>query len=279
MQLGAPMLWWCVTALLLWGCGASAEDVAHKQLQESVHQLQAQVARQDGRLEDLNNRLLALSTRVAPGAGAGTNGHAHAEPTPPPNLQVVRLQPKADAAATAGALAEDPEEPPVELTLRGSEAAYGSERVEVVAVPPIPADVVGPSIEAQTLFGAGLDAYRAGDFASGHTRFAEYVRRFPKAANAASARYWMGECRFERREYRLAIREYEKLLTDYPQSRKIPDALLKLGLAHERLGAAAQAKEYFRRVVASYPDSALAELARARLSADSAGSAGKDSTP
>ena len=45
----------------------------------------------------------------------------------------------------------------------------------------------------------------------------------------------MGECYFREGNYKQAVLEYEKVISQYPKSDKTPSALLKQGMAWEKL--------------------------------------------
>jgi TolA-binding protein len=61
------------------------------------------------------------------------------------------------------------------------------------------------------------------------------------------------------------VTELSRVLERYPRSNKAPDALMKMGMAHEKLGRPDLARRAFQKVLDTYPQSALADLARARL--------------
>lgn len=258
-------------AALMAGCGPTAEQLELQRLATMVHSLQAQMARQDQRGEEMSNRVIVLSHRLD--ALKDVASRAAAQPTPetvpaPPNLEVVKLRPDESNPTPQPAYPEaadggfEAEEPPIQITLTGTSAL---DPLGVTPVPPPPA--AGP----EQTFRAALDAYRAGDNAEAHERFAEFVRAFPEHEHVDNALYWMGECRFERGQFESALVELAKVIERYPSSNKTPDALLKMGLAYEKLGRNAEARELFERVTATYPNSALAELARARLATGKVG--------
>ena len=57
------------------------------------------------------------------------------------------------------------------------------------------------------------------------------------------------------------------MIKRYPRSNKVPDALLKIGLAYERLGQTEMARKAYQDVVSAYPRSAMADLTRSHLGA------------
>jgi TolA-binding protein len=86
--------------------------------------------------------------------------------------------------------------------------------------------------------------------------------------------YWRGECYFAKGDYTHAAEQFEGVLRRFPAGDKAPDALLRLGMAHDKLGHAAKAKECFDRLAQQFPDSEAARrIPAARAAATSAGPA------
>lgn len=79
---------------------------------------------------------------------------------------------------------------------------------------------------------------------------------------AANANYWLCELDANQQKYPQAVTCFETLITQYPQSSKIPDALLKLGIVNKRMGDDAKAQTWFKRVVQEYPQSTAAQTAK-----------------
>ena len=67
------------------------------------------------------------------------------------------------------------------------------------------------------------------------------------------------------RNFRVALDEFQKVLTDYPTSTKAPDSLLKIGYSHYELGAYDQARTTLSQVIARYPNTTVAKSAEIRL--------------
>ena len=81
----------------------------------------------------------------------------------------------------------------------------------------------------------------------------------------ANAQFWMGECLFKQNEFELAILDYQKVIVDYPRHTKAPAALLKQGMAFEKLKDAETAKIVYQKILDSYPKSDQANPAQKRL--------------
>jgi len=57
------------------------------------------------------------------------------------------------------------------------------------------------------------------------------------------------------KQYDRALEQFDGLLARFPLGNKAPDALLKAGMCHERLGGIPRAKQYFERLVREFPRS------------------------
>ena len=63
-----------------------------------------------------------------------------------------------------------------------------------------------------------------------------------------------------------ALPEFRKVLEQYPQSAKLPDALLKVGYCQIELGDRNAARTSLQEVMRQFPDTTAARLASQRLS-------------
>ncbi len=252
MRRSALPLVCCATFAACAAPGATREG----ELREQVEQLRAELARHEARVEELSNRVFVLFDRV-------DSAQVELSRAAGPTLEVVKLQPPEDAAPVESGSGEPAfgDEPAVVIRLADDGEL---EALPVREVPPAPAASAGG---AEEVFRSALSAYRQGQVEEAYQGFARFARAFPRHAYADNAVYWMGECRFDAKEYRAAIAEFDQVLRRYPRSNKVPDALLKMGLAYERLGEREMAVRAFRDVVTSYPKSALADLARTHLQA------------
>src|SRR5207253_2444054 len=83
-------------------------------------------------------------------------------------------------------------------------------------------------------------------------------------ARAPDALYFIGES-FAGENPDSAAAVYQQVVKTYPNSSRAPSALYKLGLLAEQRGDKAAARQYFSRVIGSYPRSQEANLARDKL--------------
>jgi tol-pal system protein YbgF len=110
-----------------------------------------------------------------------------------------------------------------------------------------------------------MKVFRSGDYEAAGDLFEKFARQFPKDDLADNALYWSGECRYTRKDYTGALKQFRQVIDDYPTGSKVPDALLKIGFAYLSLGDKDSAITYLKKVVAQYPFSAAGTKAEERL--------------
>lgn len=91
---------------------------------------------------------------------------------------------------------------------------------------------------------------------------------FPRGDYAANARYWLGELYMALTPPQLdtAKSHFVRLLSQFPQHAKVPDALFKLGSLYQQEGEPERAKVTLQKLVSEHPNHASARLARDALS-------------
>jgi TolA-binding protein len=75
----------------------------------------------------------------------------------------------------------------------------------------------------------------------------------------------MGECEYNLQRFEEAILEYQKVISEYPKSNKMPDSLLKQGMAFAKLGDNESAKIVLNKLIKKYPKSPQAGVAKKKL--------------
>jgi tol-pal system protein YbgF len=94
----------------------------------------------------------------------------------------------------------------------------------------------------------------------------EQIAATPSSGNAVNARYMMGECLFNQKEYDRAIMQYQKIISQHPGNEKAPTAMLRQGLAFEKLSDKATAKVIYKKLLKRHGSSPEAEKAKEKLS-------------
>jgi tol-pal system protein YbgF len=103
-------------------------------------------------------------------------------------------------------------------------------------------------------------------FSDAEAGFRNFLDKYPDHSLAGSAQYWLGETYYAQTDYRQAAQAFLKGYQQYPNSRRAPDSLLKLGISLGKLGQKQQACAAFDSVSSDYPK---AVEARKRAQAES----------
>jgi tol-pal system protein YbgF len=129
--------------------------------------------------------------------------------------------------------------------------------------PPQPAAALGMS--PQKLFDTAWGDYTVGQFDLAITGFTNYIKAFPTLEKAGEAQWYVGESYFGKGDYKSAIAAYDRVIGDYPDSRLVPDAYYKRGVAYSAVELPDRARESWEFVVKTYPSSDAGRLARQKL--------------
>lgn len=110
-----------------------------------------------------------------------------------------------------------------------------------------------------------LDQFKAGSYDKAIAGFDAFLKAYPNSALAANAQYWSGYAYYAKKDCKNALEQQTKLVNAYPQSPKVPDALLNIASCQMELKNTAAAKKNFQDIVAKYPGTNAAAIAAKRL--------------
>jgi tol-pal system protein YbgF len=116
-----------------------------------------------------------------------------------------------------------------------------------------------------TLYRNGLVLYGKNRWAEARGVFQQVFDAEPSGELADNALYWIGETYFAAADYPTAMRYYGRVVKDYANENKAPDALLKMGLAYVKTGDLAMARKTFEETMRKYPYATAAASAKAEL--------------
>jgi len=141
--------------------------------------------------------------------------------------------------------------------------------VDTARPPGAPGPPVGPSGNPagpgpDQMYDLSLQQFRRGSLATARVGFREFLRVFPAHDHAPDALFYVGET-FAGESADSAAAVYQQVVKTYPNSSRAPSALYKLGLLAEQRGDKAAARTYYARVIAGYPRSDEANLAKDKL--------------
>lgn len=112
---------------------------------------------------------------------------------------------------------------------------------------------------------AAFELLKQGRYDQASIALQQFMVAFPSSELSDNAQYWLAETDYVTQKYKKALPEFQLVLDRYPDSRKIPDALLKIGYCNYELKRNADAKTALSSVVARFPETTAARLASQRL--------------
>ena len=223
------------------GGAASAPASAQGMLFNQLQQMQDQISRQQGVIEELQNQVARmkqesleryqdLDRRIGSGvAPAATPENSSAG---------------GDASAAAGAAAG-----------AGDAAAQA----------PAASSEPGDPAKEKLYYDAAFDLIKAKDFDKASQAFSAFLRKYPNSQYAGNAQYWLGEVNLAKGDLQGAGQAFAKVSQLYPKHAKVPDSLYKLADVERRLGHTDKVKGILQQVVSQYPGTSAAQLAQRDL--------------
>ena len=115
------------------------------------------------------------------------------------------------------------------------------------------------------MFDSSWADYTTGNYEIAIKGFESYLGYFPKGTRAHEAQLLIGESLTWQKKDMDAVTAYDRVIANYPGSSSVPTAYYKRGLAFERLGETARARESYEAVLKQFPDSQQATLAKMRF--------------
>lgn len=113
-----------------------------------------------------------------------------------------------------------------------------------------------------SLYDAAYQYLMSGDYGAAETGFREHIKRYPADPSTAEARFWLGESLFGQGRYQDAANVFLDTQRDYPDSKRAPENMLKLGITLEKLNNRDVACATFKQIAERYPQAAKAVLKR-----------------
>ena len=117
----------------------------------------------------------------------------------------------------------------------------------------------------QAQYTRAMDALKARNYAAATEGFRSLAATYPEGELADNTQYWLGETYYVTQEYDHAAAAFQRVLSGWPNSRKVPDATLKLGYTQIEQKKLAAGRATLQQVVDKYPGTDAAKLAADRL--------------
>ena len=123
----------------------------------------------------------------------------------------------------------------------------------------VTADVQSPAdsgLSEADEYKAAYDLLRQRQVDQSLVAFKDYLKKYPKGEFSANSCYWLGEIFLLKNQLPQARDWFAKLLQDFPDSNKVPDAKFKLGKVYHLMGDKKRAKPLLDEAAAVLGDSA-----------------------
>ena len=114
-------------------------------------------------------------------------------------------------------------------------------------------------------YDSALAMLRRAEFGSAEIAFGAMLRRFPSTGYLPSVLYWLGNAQYANRAYALSVASHQRLVKQYPDHLRAPEALLAIANSEVELKDPKAAKLTLTRLAKEYPQSEAAAAARERL--------------
>ena len=216
-----------------------------------------------GRLEQLQSEVQQLTGKVEEQAYLITEMKKHQSTMYSDFDERMQSLEKKTEGITASSAAETTEkqEPSVESPVAAAPAEASADKQVVEQKK----DVVQASGEEKQQYQQAYDSLRNGHTTQAIAEFNALLSKNPGGEYANNAQYWLGEAYRVNQDIDSARKAFNSVIENYPDSSKVPDALLKLGYIEIDQKNIVKAREYLTRVTGDFPSSTAAQLASKKL--------------
>lgn len=121
------------------------------------------------------------------------------------------------------------------------------------------------SKDALRTYKDALAAYRGGQYQEALGGFESFLGSSPRPDYMDNALYWIGECHFGLGSYDDAVSYFQRVMSEQPDGNKVPDAMLKMSIAYDRIGRGAEATRLLEDLTQQYPATNAGKLATQKL--------------
>lgn len=116
-------------------------------------------------------------------------------------------------------------------------------------------------------YDAAIKLLRGGNFAGASTALVSFVRSFPSSGYNDSARFWLGNAQYGKRDYKESVATFRSFLSSAPTHPKAPEALLAVANTQVEMKDSKSARATLNELLKNYPQSEASVAAKERLAA------------
>lgn len=134
----------------------------------------------------------------------------------------------------------------------------------VAAAAAAAAPEVDPAAEPRD-YEAALNLLKGGKYAEAQLAFEAFIKSWPKSSFQPAAHYWAASAAFQTKAYSRAAELYQQVHAQWPADVRAPEALIGLANTQQIQGDAKGARKTLDMVIAQYPGTPSADVARQRI--------------
>ncbi|MEW8316689.1 MAG: tol-pal system protein YbgF [Candidatus Thiodiazotropha endolucinida] len=216
-----------------------------QQLRQEVRQLRGDLEEQKYNMDGMSRRQRDLYVDIDQRLSRIQSGGAMS-PTPQPVTTPVTPPPASGAVGQTAAVSP---EPPPEAP---ASAAIGS------VTPP------DPKKESEA-YQAAFNLLKQGRYGESITAFSSFLRDYPGGEYEDNAQYWLAEASYVNRDFDTALGEFTKIMENYPDSPKVPGAMLKIGYIQYEKKNWTGTRNILKQLIDNFPATTESRLAQKRL--------------
>jgi tol-pal system protein YbgF len=209
-------------------------------MNDSLDEVKARLSRLEKIMQDVQSQQQSMSANMPAGSGTGT--------------------PMDNSAPPANAL------PPASTTPAPGKKGKPSAGTPLSAVPlpAAPATPAAPPVD--DLYKTALGDYMGAKYQLASSEFSDVAKYYPEHALAGNASYYQGEISYRAGRYQDAIKDYDKVLEQFPDNNKVPVSHLRKAQALIALKQNDAGVRELRALIQRFPNSPEAMQARSKLS-------------
>ncbi|MBV2125388.1 MAG: tol-pal system protein YbgF [Candidatus Thiodiazotropha endolucinida] len=216
-----------------------------QQLRQEVRQLRGDLEEQKYNMDGMSRRQRDLYVDIDQRLSRIQSGGAM---SPTPQSVTTPVTPPSASGAVGQTAAVSPEPPPE----APANAAIGS------VTPP------DPKKESEA-YQAAFNLLKQGRYGESITAFSSFLRDYPGGEYEDNAQYWLAEASYVNRDFDTALGEFTKIMENYPDSPKVPGAMLKIGYIQYEKKNWTGTRNILKQLMDNFPATTESRLAQKRL--------------
>ena len=130
---------------------------------------------------------------------------------------------------------------------------------------PVSESLAGVDQNANQLWSSATGQLSRGSLTTAQRAFQQFLRDYPNDARAPDAHFFLADILAQQDQPQEAMRAFAEIQELFPGSPRVADALYRIAILQIDAGNVDQARDTLQRIINTYPESAIALIARDKL--------------